>query len=159
MRTLRVSLVGTFLLVLLGGPGSVVAVEDDSTPPVDGQTVAEMVNAAVNGCDVVECAVAPFEAVYAPDVQLILDGEVYAEGLDEMRRVAREADRGGATFRLVAPVAEYRAGDGDLYLAMWVEITGPAGLPMGDPILSLMQVRDGKVITQVDGGLPDAFAD
>jgi hypothetical protein len=159
MRAFRMSLVGTFMLVLLGGPGGVVAVEEDPVPPVDGQTIAEMVNAAVNGCDVVDCDAAPFEAVYAPDVRLVVDGEVYAEGLDGMRSMARTADRNGATFRLIAPVAEYHAGDGDLYLAMWVEVTGPAGLAMGDPILSLMQVRDGKVITQVDGGLPDAFTE
>ena len=55
MRTLRLSLAGTVLLALLVGLGSLApaqATADESPAPlIDGQTIAEMVNEAINTGD------------------------------------------------------------------------------------------------------------
>jgi len=158
MRTLRrLSLAGTAMLVLLSGPGSVVAVEEGPAPRVDGQTIAEMVEAAVASCGVDGCDATLVEAAYAPDIRIVVDGQVRAEGLDEVRALFVAADRTDHSFRLITPVAEYPGRDGGLYVAMFVEVVSP-GHPQGDPIVSLLQVRDGKVIRQVDTTPPFGWA-
>lgn len=82
-----------------------------------------------------------------PDIRLTIDGKVMAEGLDRVIGLLPAASRLGNSYRLLAPVAEYRAREGDLYVELFVEVVG-RGHPQGDPIVSLMQIRDGKVIRQ-----------
>ena len=157
MRTLRLSLAGSVLLVLLGISGSVVAAEEDLAPPIDGQTIAEMVNEAVASCGNAGCDEGVVEAVFAPDSRLIVDGQVVAEGLEEVKDGFEAANRTGHAYELLTPVAQYEASDGDLYVAQFVEVVSP-GHPTGDPIISLMQVRDGKVIRQFDMTPPFEWA-
>lgn len=161
MRTLRQSLTGTVMLLLLGGLSSALLAQgtagESPAPPIDGQTIAEMVNEAVASCGVEGCDQAIVEAAYGPDIRLTIDGQTMAAGLDELMGLLPAAGRMGNSYRLLTPVAEYRARDGDLFVALFVEVTGP-GHPSGDPIVILMQVRNGTVIRQVDTTPPFEWA-
>jgi hypothetical protein len=157
MRTLRLSLAGTVIVVLLGIPGSVVAAEEEAVPTIDGQAIAEMAIEAVASCGSAGCDEGVVEAVYALDSRLIVDGQVFAEGLEEVKDGFVAANRTDHAYRLLTPVAQYQASDGDLYVAQFVEVVSP-GHPTGDPIISLMQVRDGKVIRQFDMTPPFKWA-
>ena len=123
MRTLRLALIGAVILVLGGLSGAALAQETtDERSELDAQAIAERANEAINGCDVVTCDLAPFEEVYGPDIQLIVDDEVLAEGLDELRLAALHTSN---SYRLITPVAEYPSSDGDRYIALWVDVSWP----------------------------------
>ena len=92
---------------------------------------------------------ADIDAVYAEDVQMVLEGETIAENRQEITSVITGARSFGNTYRQIGPVSEYvAADDGDLYVATLVEVVG-TGHPDGDPIVGFYRVRDGKVIRHV----------
>jgi ketosteroid isomerase-like protein len=113
--------------------------EDDGS----GESIGEMVMEAWATGDQ-----AAIDAIYAEDVQMVLDGGTIAENREEMTSTISGAISIGNTYRQVGSVVEYVASDDDLYVATLVEVVGP-GHPTGVPIVGFYRVRDGKVIRHV----------
>ncbi len=91
---------------------------------------------------------AEIDAIYAEDVQMVLDGEMIADNRERITSVILGAIDAGNTYRQVGPVAEYVAANGDVYVATLVEVVG-AGHPTGVPVVGFYRVRDGQVIRHV----------
>lgn len=94
---------------------------------------------------------ADIEAIYAPDAQLIVDGQVLAGDRDELVQVVASAvnrGAGGNTYTQVGPCAGYVGIGGDLYISALVEVGG-AGHPMGVPAVGFYRLHDGLVTRQV----------
>ncbi len=90
---------------------------------------------------------ADIDAVYAPDVRMILDQETVADGREELSSLISRVV-GTNTYEQIGPVTAYTANDGDLYIATLVEVVGPDH-PQGDPLVGFYRVRDGQVIRHV----------
>ena len=91
---------------------------------------------------------AAVEALYDPEVIMVIDADVVAADRDEIRSVIAGARGIGNTYRQHGPVIEYQDENGDLYVGTIVEVKGP-GHPTGVPIVGFYRVRDGKVIRHV----------
>lgn len=154
MRRLRMWLAGTLSLALLACMGSVVSAQETAEEApvlsVDTQTVADRVMQAWEP-DYDEAKV---EAIYDPEVLMMLDADVLARDREQIKSVIRSALGFGNRYRLVGPMVPYERYDGDLYLAALVEVTGQ-GHPSGDPLVGFYRVRDGKVDRHIFMYAPD----
>jgi cell division protein FtsB len=115
-------------------------IEKDDGP---GESIAELAMEAWATGDQ-----AAIDAIYAEDVQMVIDGETIAENREEMTSTLNAALGIGNTYRLVGSTVEYVASDDDLYVAALVEVVG-LGHPTGVPVVGFFRIRDGKVIRHV----------
>ena len=90
------------------------------------------------------------EAIYDPDVRMVLDGDVVATGREELTSIIVDAVDGGNgnTYTPVGPCSGYLATDGDTYVSGIVNVGG-SGHPTGVPVVGFYRVRDGLVIRHV----------
>jgi ABC-type glycerol-3-phosphate transport system substrate-binding protein len=148
MRMSRVMLAGMVILALLGGPGGAVVAqqtdEETPAPPVDIEAVADMIMQAWAP----EYDEAKVEAIYDPEVLMMLDTDVLAEDREQIKAVISGALGFGNRYAQVGPVIPYEGDHGDFYLASIVEVTG-AGHPTGDPLVGFYRIHDGKVVRHI----------
>jgi hypothetical protein len=143
MRTLYASII---TVVLLAGSAIGVAAQDEGSDGPDagpGQAISDKVMEVWATGD--ESAI---EALYDPDVLMIIDGEEYAADRDGITSVIKGAIGIGNTYRQVGPVIDFVDTGGDLYVGTIVEVNGIAH-QKGDPVVGFYRVRDGKVIRHI----------
>jgi hypothetical protein len=143
MRTLSVFLVA---VALLAGSAIGVAAQDQGLDGPDagpGQAISDKIMEVWATGDE-----AQIEAIYAPDVMMMIDGEEYAADRDGIKSVIRGAIGIGNTYRQVGPVIDYVDSGGDLYVGTIVEVNGMIH-QKGDPVVGFYRVRDGKVIRHI----------
>jgi hypothetical protein len=136
MRTLRLSLAGTFILVLLAGSGSAAMAQDELT----AQMLNDMATKAWNNDDV-----ALLEEVYAPDAiqrGVYFDGTVPLDG----RPAIIDAALGDLTISPLAPVIEMDAPDGELHWIELVDVTNPTF--RGEGTVCSFWALDNQVVRQ-----------
>lgn len=148
MKTLRFTWLGSIIVVLLAAPVGGAAAQTDESPSdsgavASGADYADMVMEAWDTYDV-----EAIEAVYAPDVVMIIDQATLAEDRDELAVVIKQALGMGNSYRQVGDVVVHEAPAGDLYLGTIVEVVG-RGHPKGVPVVGFYRVRDGQVIRHV----------
>jgi hypothetical protein len=148
MRTLRLALATKITIALLCGLGTAALAqetdEEATTPAADIEAIADLIMQAW-APDYDE---AKIEAIYHPDVVMMLDANVIAADREELKNVARNALRLGNTYTRVGPVIPYESADGDLYLASVIDVRGYAH-QSGDPVIGFYRVRDGRVIRHI----------
>lgn len=134
------------VVLVLGLVFATVACGDDEAEPQSGEgdAVAAMVMTAFETGDR-----ADVEAVYAPDVQMVIDEQMVASDREELVAVMGTALAAGNSYEQIGPVVEYTGADGDLYVATVVVVMGPGHPPEGDPHVGFYRVRDGQVIRHV----------
>jgi len=143
MRTLYASII---TVVLLAGSAIGVAGQDQGSDGADagpGQAISDRVMEVWATGD--ETGI---DALYAPDVLMMIDGEEYAADRDGITSVIKGAIGIGNTYRQVGPVIDFVDSDGDLYVGTIVEVNGIAHRK-GDPVIGFYRVRDGKVIRHI----------
>ena len=154
MRMLRMWLVATVMLVLLVGVGGAVAAqepdEEEPAPSIDIQTVADMIAQAW----MPDYDEAKVEAIYDAEILMMLDTDVLATDLEQLKSVIKGGLGVGNRYRTISPVVGYEDDDGDLYIAGIVEAGGTYH-PSGDPMVGFWRVRDGKVIRHIFMYAPD----
>jgi hypothetical protein len=139
--------------LLVGVGGAVVAQEPDEEGPassVDIQTVADMIAQAWTP----EYDEAKVEAIYDPEVLMMLDADVLARDREQIKSVIEGGLGVGNRYRHISPVVGYEDDDGDLYIAAIVEVGGTYH-PSGDPVVGFWRVHDGKVIRHIFMYAPD----
>jgi hypothetical protein len=143
MRTLCVSIITVALLA--GSAIGVVGQEEgsDGPDPGPGQAISDKVMEVWATGD--ETAI---DAIYDPDVIMMIDGEEYAGDRDEITSVIKGAIGIGNGYRQVGPVIDFVDSGGDLYVGTIVEVVGIAHRK-GDPVIGFYRVRDGKVIRHI----------
>ena len=144
---MRIAGAGVIATALFAAMAMGAAAQDGSgsgeVPALDGQSVSEMVMTAwATGTD------QDIEAIYDPEVVMILDEDVLAADRDGIAAVIRGAIGGGNTYAQVGPVIEYRHSDGDTFIATLLEVHGDFH-PLGDPVVGFYRVRDGQVTRHV----------
>jgi hypothetical protein len=135
MRTLRLSLVGTFILALLGGSGSAAMAQDDVATAL---MLEDKVTEAWNNDDV-----ALLEEVYAPDAThkaVYFDGTWEAVG----RPAIIDTAMGSLSISPIAPVIEVEAPDGELHWVQVVDVVSPT-FP-GEGTVCSFWARDGQIV-------------
>jgi hypothetical protein len=133
-------------LALLVGSAIGVAAQDQGSDGPDagpGQAISDKVMEVWATGDE-----AQIEAVYDPEVLMMLDKDVLATNRDEIRSTIAGAMGIGNTYEQIGPVIEYQDEEGDLYVATIVEGKGTFH-PTGDPVIGFYRVRGGKVIRHI----------
>jgi hypothetical protein len=143
IRLLITTLVGLSLLVALAVG---VASQDEESVGSDtgaGQAISDRVMEVWATGDA-----ADIDAIYDPDVTMMLDTDVLATDREEITDVIEGAIHLGNTYRQVGPVIEYVDAIGDMYVGSIVEVNGVAHRK-GDPVIGFYRVHDGKVIRHI----------
>jgi hypothetical protein len=144
---------GVVILALSGGFGAVtIGQSDPPEEPADDavQAISDMIAQAWTP----EYDEAKVEAIYDPEVLMMIDMEVYAADREEIKSLIRSALGAGNRYTQIGQEIDYVDEDGDLYLASIVEVTGVAH-QTGDPVIGFWRVRDGKVIRHIFMFAPD----
>ncbi len=144
-RSFPMAMLALVLLLGLADGAAAQAEEPSAGPTIAG--VGNLIGEAVDKAWDTKAA-EDIEAVYDPEVVMILDGETLAVDRDELANVIAQARGIGNSYRHIGPVAEYWASDGDLYVAALVEVSGVAHQD-GVPVVGFYRVRDGRVIRHV----------
>jgi ketosteroid isomerase-like protein len=132
-----VAVVGVMAFVVGAGVALALGQSTDDDPGSDISDAAMVAWATADPEDIA--------AIYAEDAVFIFDGEPLAAGLGEITDMIGDVEN---TYETVGSVSSCEAADGDLYVSALVEVVGP-GHPLGDPVVVLYRVHDGKVIRHV----------